>query len=126
MAEFMDTSQEEALDQCADDEKDQGAQHQGHPELAGCLHDDGVRKIGAQHVHGGMGKVQDVHHPENKGEACRDEKKKSGVGQAVEKKNGNVVHYYSFLFTDVALNLRLRFPVGEDYCSLLMFIDCWD
>ena len=35
-----------------------------------------------------MGEIQNIHHSENKGETCRNEKKKSGVRKAVEKKTG--------------------------------------
>ncbi len=73
MAVDMDPAQKEPLDQCADDKKNDGAEHQGQPELIRESQKDGIGKIGAQHIHGGVGKVQDVHHPEYQRKARRNQ-----------------------------------------------------
>jgi hypothetical protein len=54
----------------------------------------GEREIGPQHVHGRMGEVQDVHHPENEGQACGNQEEQSGVGQSVEKEYGHLTHLF--------------------------------
>ena len=98
MAEFMDPPQEKALDQSADDKQNHRTDQQGQPELSRGMHHDGIGKIGAQHVHGRMGEVQNVHHAEDQRESRGNEKKKPGIGQSVEKEDGNITHVSTPLF----------------------------
>ena len=62
------------------------------------MHHYGIGKIGAQHIHGCMGEVQNIHHAEDQRETRRNEKKKPGIGQSVEKEDGNIAHLFTPLF----------------------------
>jgi hypothetical protein len=61
---------------------------QGQPELSRESEQDGIGKISAQHIHGGVGKIQDVHHPEYQRQPRRNQKQQPVVRQSMKKKTG--------------------------------------
>jgi hypothetical protein len=55
-------------------------------------HQHGKGEVGPQHVHGRVGEIQDVHHPEDQRETRRDQEQEPCIPEAVEKKNRDLTH----------------------------------
>ena len=91
VAEDVDPSQQIPLDERADDEKGNGADDQGKPELARPS-EKGKREIRAQHIEGRMGEVDNVEHAEYEGKTRRNEEEKGRVGKAMKEKDRNIAH----------------------------------
>ena len=76
-------AEEEALYENGETRYDDGGTQQGEPEAAE-IGRKCVCQIGAQHIEGGMGDVQDPHHAEDKGEAGGYEKGEHSVDEAMD------------------------------------------
>lgn len=100
----VDPLQDETLDGAAEDEGDQSSgdelQGEGEPgRVAGGENGpaQGGRDIGTDRVEGAMRHIQDAQHAEDQGQADRDQKHQSGVGDTVEDGKGEELQVHQHL-----------------------------
>jgi len=86
MPKDMDLPQQNALDKSADNTQANGSQDKAGPKAAR-PGDQGIGKIGADHVEGRMGNIQDAHHAEHEGEARGHQEEEHPVNETMHRLN---------------------------------------
>ncbi|ENR05306.1 hypothetical protein H716_03158 [Brucella ovis IntaBari-2001-319-5096] len=116
MAESVDTAQNEAFDQNADDH---GRNQDCKPEAGKRL--KRVSEIGSHHIEGSMCEVENPHHAENEGETRRNHEQQQSVDRAVQYGKENLIHClvrdWKFSSNRGAVHKRGPLPCREDGLS---------